>query len=73
MKCLAVTLLLLATCACSSLATIAPTSVDLSGTWLLDPKRSDDQGPKDEVGGTEGTEARQTQAETPTTRQRHRL
>jgi FtsZ-interacting cell division protein ZipA len=39
----------------------------------LDPKRSDDQGPKGDVGGAEGTEARQTQAETPTTRQRHRL
>lgn len=39
----------------------------------LDPKRSDDHGPKGDVGGAEGTEARQTQAETPTTRQRHRL
>jgi hypothetical protein len=39
----------------------------------LDPKRSDDQGPKGDLGGAEGTEARQTQAETPTTRQRHRL
>ena len=39
----------------------------------LDPKRSVDQGPKDDAGRPEGTEARQTQAETPTTRQRHRL
>ena len=39
----------------------------------LDPKRSDDQGPKGDLGGAEDTEARQTQAETPTTRQRHRL
>ena len=38
----------------------------------LDPKRSDDQGPKGVVGGREGTEARQPQAETPTI-QRHRL
>ena len=39
----------------------------------LDPKRSDEHGPKDDVGAREGTEARQTQTETPTTRQRHRL
>lgn len=39
----------------------------------LDPKHSDDQGPKGGLGGAEGTEARQAQAETPTTRQRHRL
>ena len=39
----------------------------------LDPKRSDGHGPEGDVGGAKGTEARQTQAETPTTRQRHRL
>ena len=39
----------------------------------LDPKRSDEHGPKDDLDGADGTEARQTQTETPTTRQRHRL
>jgi hypothetical protein len=39
----------------------------------LDPKHKDDQGPKDDLREPEATDGRQTQAETPTTRQRHRL
>ena len=39
----------------------------------LDPKRRDDDGPKGDVDRRDETEARQAQAETPTTRQRHRL
>jgi hypothetical protein len=39
----------------------------------LDPKRSDEHGPKGDVGALDGTEARERQTETPTTRQRHRL
>lgn len=35
----------------------------------IDPKRRDDDGPKGDVGDATGTEARRTQAETPTTRQ----
>ena len=39
----------------------------------LDPKHKDDQGPKDDLRESETTDARQAQAETPTSRQRHRL
>jgi len=39
----------------------------------LDPKHKDDQGPKDDLRGPEATDSRQTSAETPTTRERHRL
>ena len=39
----------------------------------LDPKRSDDQGHKDDVDARDGTDAPQRQTETPTTQQRHRL
>jgi hypothetical protein len=39
------TALLLAVCACSHLATVAPATVDLSGTWVLDARRSDSPPP----------------------------
>ena len=39
----------------------------------LDPKHKDDQGPEDDLRESETTDARQAQAETPTSRQRHRL
>ncbi|HTK98707.1 MAG TPA: hypothetical protein VL379_11815 [Pseudomonadales bacterium] len=39
------TALLLAACACSHLTTVAPATVDLSGTWVLDARRSDSPPP----------------------------
>ena len=39
----------------------------------LDPKHKYDQGPEDDLRESETTDARQAQAETPTSRQRHRL
>ena len=38
-------LLLFAVCACSHLGTVAPAGVDLSGTWVLDARRSDSTPP----------------------------
>jgi hypothetical protein len=40
-----VALLLLAASACSHLATVAPNDADLSGTWVLDARRSDSPPP----------------------------
>jgi hypothetical protein len=45
MKRLCTALLLFAVCACSDLGTVAPAGVDLSGTWVLDARRSDSPPP----------------------------
>ena len=57
---------------CSREIEVTPERLTKQRADALDPKRSDVGGPKGDVGGAKGNEARQPQAETPTTH-KHRL